>query len=190
MSESDDLIMGGGGRKLPALQLSNVGDKVTGVITRISKPIQAKEQSGPRKGQPKTWPSGDPQMQVAIELATNLRDPLVDEDDGARTWWVRQSSDAQRALRDGVQAARREQAEVGATVTVELIGKDESFSIAKHLHRVDYTPPGAKASNDVLMGGTQAAAKATSALDINNLTEEQKALIAAIQGGNTQAPPF
>ncbi|WP_086846994.1 hypothetical protein [Amycolatopsis kentuckyensis] len=201
MSESDDLIMGGGGRKLPALQLSEIGEKVSGVITRISDRIQMKEQSGPRKGQPKFWPnSNDPVMQVAIEIKTDLRDPLVDEDDGSRTWWVRQSSDAQRALRDAVKAAGRSGTEVGATVTVELIGKDTSFSIPKHLHRVVYTPPGAQAANDLVMGSpvrqeAPPVAANVSTVDINNLPPEALALIAQIQSGSvkpaaTDGPPF
>lgn len=191
MSEdnSNDLLMGGGSGN-PALALSNVGDSVEGVITKIGKQLQAKEPSGPRKGQPKTWPSGDPVMQVPIELKTNLRDPLVEGDDGARTWWVRQSSDAQRALRDGIVAAGASKAEVGARVKVTLTGKDESFSIAKHLHSVVYTPASAVSGSNAIMAGAsqeKAAPVATGGVDVSQLSPEVQALLAQVQSGGAAA---
>jgi len=146
---ANDILMGGGGA--PRAKFATIGDSVTGRITHISEPYQEREYdpNNPGGGAPKFYPkSGDPIMTFNVDLATDQRDPSIDEDDGTRRVYM----DGKRikdAVRAAVRAANAPGLQVGGTLTIAYVG-DEVPGDARSgkQYQVSYV----SATNAALMG--------------------------------------
>lgn len=97
------------------------GATIAGEITEISEPMQARKYED---NSPDYWPSGDPVMQVKVTLQTDERDPQIQDDDGKRALWVRQSSQMLYAIQAGMKAAGQADLQVGGRLQVTYTGDD------------------------------------------------------------------
>lgn len=174
MSSADDFLFGGG---TPSAKFPNVGDSITGVITRVLEPQQQRDYA---TGTPKTWDNGDPMMQLPIELATELRDPEITDDEGLRMLYVK--GGLTTALRDAVKKAGSKTLEIGGTLTVTYARNGEpskkGFNPPKQ-YDVKYTPPGVAASAEFLAADTPAASTPPAAAPpVDDAVETAKKLLA------------
>lgn len=104
-----------------SVKFPQIGASVTGEITEISDPMQATKFED---GSPDFWPSGDPVMQVRVTLQTAERDPEIEDDDGTRNLWVRQSSQVLYAISNALKAAGQKDLNVGGKLQVTYVGDD------------------------------------------------------------------
>ena len=192
---ANDLIMGSGAKSASFLE---IGATITG---RISMEPKTAQQTDPKDNSPKTFPNGDPMMQVIVTLQTSLRDPAIEDDDGVRTVYVK--SNMLKAIREAVKTAGAKGLEVGGTLTITYVADGEqtkkAFSPPKFYTAV-YKPPTGEAANNLLMGTPAAPAAAAApfppaapagidpavwaALD----PSQRQAILAAQTSTNT--PPF
>jgi hypothetical protein len=191
--DANTILMGGG---VPSAKFDGIGVSVTGVIEDVT----ASQQTDFTTGEPKTWPNGDPMMQVVVTLATSQRDPQISNDDGLRKVYVKGKS-LTAAVRDAVRKAGAKGIEVGGTLTVTYTGdgpQEKRGINPPKLYAADYTPPSPAAAANAALGlgdqqPTPAPAPAVPAAgvpDLSGVSPEAQALIAtmlAAQQGNTAA---
>jgi hypothetical protein len=136
---ADDFFAGG----LPSAKFDTQGTVIGGRIVRVGDPMQQRDMDG----NPKFWDAEkrEPMMQLPIDVETDLRDPEVIGDTGARTLYVK--GDMKRAIgealrRAGVQGAPK----VGGILKVKWAGvepaKKRGFN-DKKIYQAQYTPPAA-----------------------------------------------
>lgn len=117
-----------------------IGHAITGTITRPPRKMQQRDIDS---GKPLVWDDGTPRWQLVVNLATSLRDPALDADDGERALYVKGKSMTQ-ALREAVRRAGAPGLEVGGTLTVTYIGdgeaRNKAFSPPK-LYSATYARP-------------------------------------------------
>ena len=139
------ILMGGG---VTSAKFETIGTAITGVIDDLA----ASQQTDFTTGEPKTWPNGDPMMQVVVTLATDQRDPDVTDDDGLRKVYVKGKS-LTAAVRDAVRRAGAKGLEKGGTLTVTYVGDGvaERRGInPPKLYSAAYEKPGPAAANAAL----------------------------------------
>lgn len=145
---ANDILMGGGGA--PTAKFANPGDTITG---RVIAPPQAYQErdydpKNPGGGTPKTYPSGDPIMAVYVDLATDLRDPSITDDDGTRRFYI-EGRYLKADVRDAIRAAGAPGLEVGGVLTVSFTHReDPADKRSRKFWQVTYVPAG----NTALMG--------------------------------------
>jgi hypothetical protein len=145
----NDFLLGGGGA---SAKFDNIGDTVTGTITVTP---ELRQQTDFATKKPQFWDDGEPKMQVVVNLATDQRDPSVDDDDGQRNIYIK--GQMQQATRDALKAAGAKGLEVGGTLTVAFIGTEPTNAGSpKKLYAVSYVPAAANFVN-----GQQAPAPAS-----------------------------
>lgn len=136
--DANDFLMQGG---TPAAKFPDIGATIIGMIT---KPPKMRQVTDPATGEVKRWQSGDPQMQIVIDLQTELNDPMVPDDNGERTLWCKGLM--MNAVRDAVRRAGARGLEVGGVLQVTYTGDGEptkkGFRGPK-LYAANYTPPSA-----------------------------------------------
>ena len=150
---ANDLLMGGGTKSASFLE---IGASVTGRITTEPK---AAQQTDLKDGSLKTFANGDPMMQIIVQLATDQRDPDIEDDDGTRSLYVK--SNMLKAIREAVKQTGAKGLEVGGTLTVTYTGDGERTNKAFNppkFYSATYRPPTAEAANAVLMGDPTLAA--------------------------------
>jgi hypothetical protein len=113
-NSANDFLMGGG---IPAAKFPNIGDTIIGLVLKPPKLLQVTD---PDSGEVKRWQSGDPQMQVVIEVQTELRDSQ--DDNGVRTIWAK--GVMKNAIRDAVRAAGAKGVEPGGLIQVTFSGEE------------------------------------------------------------------
>lgn len=149
MSTAADFLMGASG---PSAKFPTVGTSVGGRITRIGEPMQQKDMA---TQQPKFWPDGNPMLQLPVDVATDQRDPEINNDDGTRTLYIK--GQMQKAIREAVSRAGAKMLEVGGTLTVtydrDEAPKQRGFNPAK-VYTATYTPPTVQAAADFLAADT------------------------------------
>lgn len=138
-NDANDFLMQGG---TPAAKFPSIGSTIIGMIV---KPPKVREVTDPATGEVKRWPSGDAQMQVVIELQTELRDPTLSNDDGIRTLWCKGLM--QNAVRDAVRRSGAPGLEVEGILQVTYSAngeqKNKAFNPPK-IYTATYTPPQAR----------------------------------------------
>jgi hypothetical protein len=136
MSDINNFLMGGG---VGGFKFDAIGATVKGEI--VSADLQ--QQRDIKTGEPLTWDSGEPRMQVKIVIATDARDS--DEDNGHRAIYVK--GQMQQAVREAVRSAGATALEVGGTLAVRYDGDGEptkrGFNAPK-LYKAKYEAPVAK----------------------------------------------
>ncbi len=198
--DANSFLMGGGSS---SAKFEHVGASVTG---RIARNPEVRQQTDLTTGDPKTWPSGDPKMQLIVALQTSYRDPAIADDDGIRSVYIKGKS-LTEAVRDAVKKSGAGGLETGGTLTVTYVADGEvtkrGFNPPKQ-YSADYQPPATKKANDWLLSGsgnasppapsttkpaTQAAPQGIDPAVWSGLSATQRqALLAA--GGQEALPPF
>lgn len=97
------------------ISFPNPGDTVTGTITAVHPPEQ---QTDPATQALAFDRNGRPKMQVRIDLATDLRDPEIDNDDGSRTLYVR--GWMKGSVGDALRRAGEKEPKIGGKLTVKF----------------------------------------------------------------------
>jgi hypothetical protein len=115
---ADDLIFGGGARGFSML---NIGDIAKGVV----KAVDVTQQKDFSTKEMKTWPNGDPMMQTVFTMATDLRDPEDEEDDGERRLYI-DSKAKREAVRDALVAVgiKSVYQTIGGTLALQYSAND------------------------------------------------------------------
>jgi len=131
----DDLFAGSGA---PSFKFESVGDTVTGVITGLD----VRQQTDFDSGEPKTWDDGKPMMEIVITVATALRDPDIEDDEGERRVFCRGAM--LTALKQAVRKVKETKPAIGGRVTISHSGlgeaKKRGFNAPK-LYTVEYEAP-------------------------------------------------
>lgn len=117
----------------------NPPQTITGTITAVHPPEAVND---PKTGQPTE------RQQVRIELATDMKDPNADFDDGARTLYVK--SYMRGAVGDALRKAGTSEPKIGGRLTVTFVRTEAperpGLSPSKHFEAT-YEPPTAGTSN-------------------------------------------
>lgn len=120
----DDFLTGG--ESLPAVKLTNVGDKITGIITQTRK-LEDRDLNGELR----TWPNGDPKHVFVFDLDTS---------NGKQALWVR--GQMVSAIKEAAREAKVTNL-IGATIDLQhhALGeiKQKGFNAPK-LYRAKITP--------------------------------------------------
>ena len=124
------------GETVPAVKFPEVGSKVTGQVVKVEKGQQRDFMSK----EPKTWPDGQPMLQVIVTLQTDERDD--EDDDGQRKLYV-----AKPAMRNAIRAAIEESGGkpaviTGGTLSVKRTedGEAERGMSAPHTYAAKFEP--------------------------------------------------
>lgn len=149
--DPNELLDGGGitGAKFA------VGTVWKGQITAID----VNQQRDFKTKQLKTWPDGNPMMQVILTIQTDVRDPAVDDDDGRRRIFL-----GGKRIREAVTAARNAtgaKLAVGGTIAVQCTGEEPAepgMNPAK-LYVAEYKPPSPESAANSMLGDTAPAAQ-------------------------------
>lgn len=151
--DANAILMGGGGA--PTAKFANPGDTLTGRIVAPPQAYQEREydKDNPGGGAPKTYPSGDPIMAVYVDLATDLRDPAIQDDDGTRRLYI-EGRYLKADIRDAIRAAGAPGLEVGGVLTVSFTHReDPEDKRSRKFWQAKYVPAG----NAALMTDTEPA---------------------------------
>lgn len=147
--DANDLLMGGG-VKPAAFPEKQYGTTVSGPIIRQP---EVRQQTDFDDGTPKTFPNGDPMLQIVVHVQTELRDASDANDDGVRAFYLK--AQMMQAVRDAVKAAGAKGLEVGGHLSIQYV-RDEPNSRGrgkeKKIYTATYRAPQAQAANDMLMG--------------------------------------
>ena len=109
MEDGMDLLLGGA----PAAKFPTVGTVVKGKVLS-----QKKQQSRDMAtGDFKTWDNGDPMYEIVFTLATEERDPQVEDDDGTRRLFAR--GQMLNAIGQALRKAQWKNTLVGGTLGVK-----------------------------------------------------------------------
>jgi len=189
---ANDLLMGGGGA--PSANFKSEGASITGRIVAISEPYLEREYdpNAPGQGKLKTFPkSGDPIMTFNFDVATDLRDPSIDDDDGVRRVYM-DGARIKKAFREHLRAIGAPGLEVGGQITLTVTHYDTpgDYRSGKNW-RVEYTPPAKGAAANSVLGVAPAATPASAAqaapASAAGLTEAQIASVKAMAGAGLAA---
>ncbi|WP_166412508.1 hypothetical protein [Sanguibacter sp. HDW7] len=121
---ANDVLMGGGG--VPSAKFPNPGDTISGRILAPPSVYQERDYdpNNPGGGALKTYPSGDPIMSIYVDLATDLRDPTIDGDDGTRRLFI-EGRYLKGDVRDAVRNAGAAGLEPGGVITVSFTHRED-----------------------------------------------------------------
>lgn len=154
MSNSISLDEIGGGSK--AFPFNEVGDKVSGVITSVSR----KQQTSYDGKELLTWDDGSPRLLTYIELQTDLREG--DDDEGIRSLWAKggnfevasgSGQAMEKAIVDAVKKTGARSIDEGAKLTVAFSGLGKTTTRGYQppkLFVAKYEPPTQSVSDDDL----------------------------------------
>lgn len=91
------------------------GQAITGTIVNIER----RQETVFGSGEPAEWPNGDPKMQAVFTLATQERNPEVEDDNGERRVTVNLYTGQRRSLIAACKDAGIEQPEVGMRMSAK-----------------------------------------------------------------------
>lgn len=121
---ANDVLMGGGG--VPSAKFATPGDSIKGRIVAPPQAYQVRDydRNNPGAGELKFYPSGDPIMAIYVDLATDLRDPSIEDDDGIRRVYV-EGRYIKEDVRNAVRTAGAPGLEVGATLELAFTHRED-----------------------------------------------------------------
>ena len=134
----------------PSAKFDVIGKTVRGTVTDFEI-TQARDID---TGNPATWPDGNPKMQLVITLATDERDPSIEDDDGTRRIFAKKPSGMLKAISEALKTAGAK-LEVGAVLAVQYTGDGEptkrGFNAPKNYKaQINPAPPQSLSSDDLL----------------------------------------
>lgn len=141
-----DLLKESSGGSISAFSRTTpVGTSVSGPVVSVA----VRQATDPVSGKPSTWDDGNPKEQVLVTLQTNLRDPSVEDDDGARTVYIKWWGVQRQALIQALRNANADDIETGGHFSATYTGDgpqpdNRSLSPAK-LYTFVYRAPSAAA---------------------------------------------
>jgi hypothetical protein len=141
-----DLLKESSGGSISAFSKNTpVGTSVSGPVVSVA----VRQATDPVSGKPSTWDDGNPKEQVLVTLQTNLRDPSVEDDDGARTVYIKWWGVQRQALIQALRNANADDIETGGHFSATYTGDgpqpdNRSLSPAK-LYTFVYRAPSAAA---------------------------------------------
>jgi len=140
--DANSVLMGGGGA--PTAKFANPGDSIRGRIIAPPTVYQEREYdpNNPGGGAPKTYPSGDPIMSIYVDLATDLRDPSIADDDGTRRLYI-EGRYLKGDIRDAVRTAGAPGLEPGGVLTVTFTHREDEYDKrSRKFWTAQYVPAG------------------------------------------------
>ncbi|MBN8883350.1 MAG: hypothetical protein J0H73_13680 [Salana multivorans] len=149
----NDVLMGSG-ESVPSFKFNNPGDSVQGRITAPPTPYQVREydRNNPGAGPLKFYPSGDPIMALYVDIATDLRDPNLKDDDGVRRVYL-EGRYVKADVAAAVRQAGAQGLEVGGVLTLAFTHReDPADKGSRKFWQAQYVPAG----NAALMGADTA----------------------------------
>lgn len=141
-SDANAILMGGGGA--PTAKFANPGDQIKGRIVAPPQAYQEREydRNNPGGGALKTYPSGDPIMALYVDLATDLRDPSIEDDDGTRRLYI-EGRYLKGTIRDAIRAAGAAGLEVGGQLALTFTHReDPEDKRSRKYWQAQYVPAG------------------------------------------------
>lgn len=149
----DDLLQGGGSPSL-SFKDAKVGDSFTGVITG-TRAVQVRNYT---TQEPEFWDDGKPKMQIEVTLATDLRDPSIDDDQGERRVFL--FGQKLTALKEALKVKGLTKLEIGATFKITFSGSKPASNPRYNdvkLYAIEVTAPTSNSAVDALvaMGATE-----------------------------------
>ena len=196
LSSLTDLLASGG----KSAKFDNIGDSVIGTVVKA----EVRQKTDPDTGKLQYWDDGAAIEQIAITLATELRDPADREDNGQRTVYIKGWGDQLRALKAALAAAGATEILPGGRFAAHLTGRGEKAK-AHHsppnIFSYEYAAPAVAAVSNLLAAvPVQAAVPATAPVApaaVPAMTPEQVAAFNAYMAQQAQAaaapvdkPPF
>jgi len=135
-TDANSILMGSGA---PAAKFDQIGVSITGTLTREP---EAAQQTDFRTKLPETWKDGSPKMQIIVQLATTLRDPQRQDDDGTRSLYIK-GKHLTDAIRQAVRQSGANGLHTGGQLTVRYIadGPAEAGLNPPKLYQAQYQPP-------------------------------------------------
>jgi hypothetical protein len=100
---------------------SKPGDTVTGHITDV----QVRQARDPQTNKLRTWENGDPTLQVVVTIQTDL-DPVDENDDGARSIFIKWWGVQRKALLAALKAAGQEDLSDGQEFTATFVSTEKA----------------------------------------------------------------
>jgi hypothetical protein len=141
-----DLLLGGA----PAAKFPTIGTKVVGKV--LSQKKQASKDM--QTGKPKTFENGDPMYEIVFTLATDERDPEIEDDDGTRRVFAR--GQMLKAIGQALRKAKWSKELVGGTLGIKYAADGEpaarGFSPPK-LYQAMFEPPDPADEFDAIADG-------------------------------------
>lgn len=140
--DANSVLMGGGGA--PTAKFANPGDTLVGRIIAPPQVYQERDYdpNNPGGGKPKTYPSGDPIMAVYVDLATDARDPGINDDDGTRRFYI-EGRYLKGDVRDAIRRVGANGLEVGGLLRVSFTHREDPMDKrSRKFWAVEYTPAG------------------------------------------------
>jgi hypothetical protein len=123
---------------VPSAKFAKFGDAITGNVVTAEKQQDRDYQTG----LPKTWDDGQPKYVLVVTVATDVRDPKIDNDDGTRRIWARGAMLG--AIRSALRTSRA-RLEPGGKLTVTYTHDNEpadrKMSPAKQYTAEYHGPP-------------------------------------------------
>jgi hypothetical protein len=193
MNMTPEQFLSGGGA--PAAKFETPGTRIGG---RIVNDPEVRQQTDFQTREPLTWPSGDPKMQLIVDVQTGLRDPDIDDDDGVRRLYIK-GKNLTNAVRDALRVVGAKNIErdgdLYVTYTKDGVPAARGISAPKE-YTAEYTKPAATTTGAFLGTGqatqtapqpvaTPAAAPAPAAN--GGLTPEAQAALANLNPAALQA---
>src|SRR4051812_45781650 len=115
------------GSSVEAAKFASIGDLVQGTIVKIGDKQQARKfRTDGKLGDLATWDDGQPIWQVRIDIQTDIRDPLIQNDDGIRGLYVRAGTELRKVIQEAVRMSGSKEILVGAFLGVQFIGEEPS----------------------------------------------------------------
>src|SRR4051794_12252337 len=109
MSDASNFLFGGG----PSLKFHTKGTEHTVTVTG---PAEETQQTDFDTGELLYWPDGNPRKQLVVPVETAELDAEIEDDDGARRWFVK--GQAGRALAKALKAVNRRDLEEGGVLRI------------------------------------------------------------------------
>lgn len=171
------------------ISFPNPGDSVTGIITAIHPPEQ---QTDPATQALAFDKNGRPKMQVRIDLATDLRDPAIEHDDGSRTLYVR--GWMKGSVGDALRKAGEKEPKIGGKLTVTFTHQEApsapGLSGVKKFDAV-YEPPLSEAGQHFAAASSSGKEpKKPAGISAAAWAGMDAATKQAVAGSMNDAPPF
>lgn len=147
---AEQILMGGSGGPPDAFKRHNravpiSAGTVVGGIVQSWESAQQTKRDDLGNYVPQTWPDGNHKMELRVTVQTDLREARYDDDNGERRFFVKESSNLQRAVRDALVTAGVTFIERGGKLTVRHDGPDlqwqgDAQKNPPNLYTVWYTP--------------------------------------------------
>ncbi len=128
------------------------------VVGTILEPPKVEQMTKYKSTEPDFWPSGEPKLQIVLEIQTDMRDPANPTDDGKRRLFVEPRM--MKTFREAVRNAGADGFAVGGKVAVKWVSGDGEGEGNARVFVTEYAKPVSNPHANNLLGATTPAATA------------------------------